>query len=121
MIKCVVIPKGKSISGILPNNKRITEKTEICLNKREILKCMKYGDVYVVRNDNTTSLIASSDDINKEIKQKVKERQPELSQMLLDTVGIKEQDKKSYEKNIEPYRNNSNQQHSQKKNNKRNR
>lgn len=117
MLKCVVIPKGRSISGILPHNKRIMEETELCLNKREILKCMKYGDVYAIRSDNSRHLIKTSDDINVEVKRKINERKPEMEQMILDNIGISETDKKEYQKNIQPYKNNSSQNQQRKGNN----
>lgn len=46
MRRCLVTPRlGSYISGILSNNKRITEPTELNLNDREILKCQKFGTV----------------------------------------------------------------------------
>ena len=75
MLKCVVIPaKGKEISGILPNNKRISEETELILNKREIIKCMKSATVYGVLDDGSRTLLTDSDSINKAVMDKVKER-----------------------------------------------
>ena len=39
------------ISGILPNNKRISEPTVLKLNKQEFIRCMNYGEVYALVND----------------------------------------------------------------------
>ena len=75
MLKCVIVPlPGRSISGILPNNKRITEETTMCLNKREILKCMKQASVYGIRFDGSRVLLTDSESINKEIMNKVDEK-----------------------------------------------
>ena len=75
MLKCVVIPaKGKEISGILPNNKRISEETELILNKREIIKCMKSATVYGIHDDGSRTLLTNSESINKAVMEKVKER-----------------------------------------------
>lgn len=108
MLKCVIIPsKGREISGILPNNKRISEETTMCLNKREILKCMKNGSVYGVREDGSRVLLTDSDTINREIMGKVKERQSHEVEskpaQLLDMIGITDTEKKEIEKNVKPY------------------
>lgn len=101
MLKCIVEPsKGREISGILPNNKRISERTEICLNKREILKCMKYGSVYGVRLDGTKVLLTDSESINHEIMNKVEGRRQDL----LDTIGISDSQKKSIEKSAQTFK-----------------
>lgn len=102
MLKCVIIPSpGREILGILPNNKRISEETVMCLNKREILKCMKNGSVYGIREDGTRVLLTDSDTINKEIMNKVKKRQ---THELLDSVGLTEPEKQEIKKDMKPYR-----------------
>lgn len=107
MLKCVVIPlKGREISGILANNKRISQETTLCLNKREILKCMKNASVYGIRSDGTKVLLTDSDSINKEIMDKVKDKQSH--EQLLDVVGINNTQKKNIEESIQPYRYNNN-------------
>lgn len=46
---CKVYPaKNKRISGILPNQKMITEPGIYHLNLKEIRRCMSYGDVFEV-------------------------------------------------------------------------
>jgi len=100
MLKCIVIPsKGREISGILPNNQRISERTEIILNKREILKCMKNASVYGIRNDGTEVLLTDSESINREVMNKVKERtgqifKEESQPSVLDITGTKRMEKK---------------------------
>lgn len=125
MLKCVIIPsKGREISGILPNNKRISEETTMCLNKREILKCMKNGSVYGVRGDGTRVLLTDSESINKEIMDKVRERQShdvnvESEQaQLLDIVGITDSERKEIENNVKPYSSNNKNKNQRYKNNK---
>ena len=106
MLKCLIIPsKGREISGILPNNKRISEETTLCLNKREILKCMKNGSVYGIREDGSKVLLTDSDTINKEIMDKVKEKQ---HKEILDVVGITENEKNDMKRSVSPYRTNIN-------------
>lgn len=94
MLKCVVIPaKGKEISGILPNNKRISEETELILNKREIIKCMKSATVYGIHDDGSRTLLTDSESINKAVMEKVKERtghiilKDEIHPSILDITG----------------------------------
>lgn len=55
---CKVYPaKGKRITGILPNNRAITEPGMYNLNTNEIRKCMKFGDVFEIVDDGTEVLI----------------------------------------------------------------
>lgn len=106
MLKCAIIPSaGREISGILPNNKRISEETILCLNKREILKCMKNGSVYGIREDGTRVLLTDSETINREIMGKVKERQShEQEPELLDSLGLTEPQKQDIKQNVNQYR-----------------
>ena len=102
MLKCIVEPsKGREISGILPGNKRISAVTELCLNKREILKCMKYGNVYGIRLDGTKVLLTDSESINREIMNKMEERKHDI----LRSAGITDMEKKSIEKSAQSFKN----------------
>lgn len=51
----------RPIPGILPKNKWICEEMELDLNRREIIYCMKFGNVY--HNDNLISDMASLNSI----------------------------------------------------------
>lgn len=42
----VTVDPQRPISGILPKNKWITEKTELDLNRNEIIRCTQFGTVY---------------------------------------------------------------------------
>ena len=102
MLKCIVVPsKGKEVIGIFSGNKRISERTELCLNKKEIIKCMKTASVYGVRNDGSTILFSNSDEIDREIMAKVNERKKENS--LLDYVGITNNQKDNIKSDINKY------------------
>ena len=102
MLKCVVIPlKGREILGILPNNKRISEETVLCLNKREILKCMKNASVYGIREDGTKILLTDDETVNREIMSKVKERR---THELLDIVGLTEYEKREIKDDVKQYK-----------------
>ena len=46
----------------------------MCLNKREILKCMKQATVYGIRLDGERVLLTDSETINREIMGKVEEK-----------------------------------------------
>lgn len=46
--KIFEIHPKKPISGILPNNKRISEVTRMPLSRLEFLRCMNFGTVYAV-------------------------------------------------------------------------
>lgn len=108
MLKCVVIPaKGKEISGILPNNKRISEETELILNKREIIKCMKSATVYGVLDDGSKILLTDSDSINKAVMDKVKERTREKNILkddpqpsILDITGTRRMEQKEMKQEV---------------------
>lgn len=108
MLKCVVIPaKGKEISGILPNNKRISEKTEIILNKREIIKCMKSATVYGIQDDGTQVLITDTESINRVLMDKVKERTSSMHILkddpqpsILDMTGTSRMEQKEMKQEV---------------------
>lgn len=70
MLKCKVVPsKNKYISGVLPGNKRIESETVVTLSSvKEIVKCMKSGAVYFIREDGTEVLCSCADDVAKEIQ-----------------------------------------------------
>lgn len=88
---CKVYPaKGKRITGILPNNKAITEPGTYDLNLKEIRKCMNFGDVFEVtangdvlldeRNymlDNSNGKVVSVED--KQTSDEVADEKPEES------------------------------------------
>ena len=42
----VTVDPHRPISGILPKNKMISEKTELDLNRAEIVRCTQFGTVY---------------------------------------------------------------------------
>lgn len=108
MLKCVVIPaKGKEISGILPNNKRISEETELILNKREIIKCMKSATVYGVLDDGSKVLLTDSDSINKAVMDKVRERtssktilKDDPQPSILDITGTRRMEQKEMKQEV---------------------
>lgn len=100
MLKCKVVPlPGREISGILPNNKRISGETVLCLNKREILKCMKNAIVYGIRLDNSEVMLTDSESINREIMNKVEEKK-ESQHSILDITGTTREERKEIVKNV---------------------
>ena len=108
MLKCVIVPlPGREISGILPNNKRISEETVMCLNKREILKCMKQATVYGIRLDGERVLLTDSETINKEIMGKVEEKKEMQQHSILDITGTTREEKKEIVNNINEVQTNS--------------
>ncbi|MDD3121976.1 MAG: hypothetical protein PHC62_00505 [Candidatus Izemoplasmatales bacterium] len=117
MLKCVVIPApGREIPGILPNNRRISEEMTLCLNKREILKCMKHGTVYGIAYDGSRVILTDNDSINHVIMDKVEEKkeqfQAQQTTSVLDNAGITRQEKRDIVHNVEqvkPVQNNNNQ------------
>lgn len=121
MLKCAIVPlPGRSISGILPNNKRITEETTMCLNKREILKCMKQASVYGIRFDGSRVLLTDSESINREIMNKVEEKK-ETQHSILDITGTTREERKDIVHNINEVQtrnNNQNRNNNNKKNGK---
>lgn len=114
MLKCIVRPlPGREISGILPNNKRISGEMTLCLNKREILKCMKFGTVYGVRADGSEVILTDSDTINREIMDKVEEVKETIKpkHSVLDITGTTREEKKTIVQEVaqvKPTNNNSN-------------
>ena len=112
MLKCVVIPaKGKEISGILPNNKRISEETELILNKREIIKCMKSATVYGIHDDGSRTLLTNSESINKAVMEKVKERtghilKDEAQPSILDMTGTSKMEQREMKHEVKNSPNN---------------
>jgi len=122
MLKCVVIPaKGKEISGILPNNKRISEEMELILNKREIIKCMKSATVYGVQDDGTRVLITDSESINKVVMDKVKERTSHILKddpqpSILDITGTSKMEQREMKNEMKNSPNNYNKNNNKGKN-----
>ena len=61
----VTVDPHRPISGILPKNKMISEKTELDLNRAEIVRCTQFGTVYdedmnVIDIDNIDRLFKQS-------------------------------------------------------------